>query len=70
MEPLVIFGAFLVIYCGYLSALDAVRVWRREPRAVSEKRARSKKRAQPCRSARAPHATVHIPIGGTLLQRG
>ncbi len=29
MEPLVVFGAGLVIYCGYLAALDEIRVFKR-----------------------------------------
>jgi len=28
MEPLVIFGAGLVVWCGYLSILDSVRAWK------------------------------------------
>ncbi len=30
MEPMVIFGAGLVVYCGYLSLQDALRDWQRE----------------------------------------
>jgi len=29
MEPLVIFGAGLVIYCGYLAAIDEIRDFKR-----------------------------------------
>ncbi len=29
MEPLVIFGAGLVVYCGYLSIADEIRVWKK-----------------------------------------
>ncbi len=29
MEPLVIFGAGLVVYCGYLSIVDEIRVWKK-----------------------------------------
>ena len=29
MEPLVLFGAALVIYCGYIAVTDELRGWRR-----------------------------------------
>ena len=31
MEPLVIFGAGLVIYCGFIALFDAVRDSRQQP---------------------------------------
>lgn len=70
MEPLVIFGAFLVIYCGYLCALDSTRVWRRQLAAASMKRERAKKRAKPVRYVRSPRYTTDVTVVRTLLQRG
>jgi len=29
MEPIVVFGAGLVLYCGYVAAVDTWRDWRR-----------------------------------------
>lgn len=29
MEPIVVFGAGLVLYCGYVAAVDSWRDWRR-----------------------------------------
>ncbi len=29
MEPLVVFGAGLVIYCGYVAAIDEIRLFKR-----------------------------------------
>ncbi len=29
MEPLVIFGAGLVVYCGYLTIMDEIRAWKK-----------------------------------------
>jgi len=70
MEPLVLFGACLVIYCGYLSALDAVRVWKRQFLAVSLKKQRSRKRARPVRYVRSPRYGATVATGRALLQRG
>ncbi|GFE56874.1 hypothetical protein AOG1_07530 [Geobacter sp. AOG1] len=45
MEPIVVFGAGLVLYCGYLAAMDTWRDWRRSRvkvratvRAISHRR--------------------------------
>lgn len=70
MEPLVIFGAFLVIYCGYLCALDSTRALRRQLAAASMKRERAKKRPGAVRYVRSPRYNTHVAIGRTLLQRG
>ncbi len=70
MEPLVIFGAFLVIYCGYLCALDSTRVWRRQLAAASMKRERAKKRSKSIRYVRNPRHDARVAVGRTLLQRG
>lgn len=70
MEPLVFFGACLVIYCGYLSALDATRAWRRQLLAYSVKQERAKKRVKPVRYVRSPRYTTDVTVVRTVLQRG
>jgi hypothetical protein len=37
MEPLVIFGAGLVIYCGFIALCDAMRDFRQKPDPGTEK---------------------------------
>ncbi len=37
MEPLVIFGAGLVIYCGFIALFDTVRDFRQKPDPAKEK---------------------------------
>ncbi len=37
MEPLVIFGAGLVIYCGFIALYDIVRDFRQKPDPAKEK---------------------------------
>lgn len=69
MEPLVIFGAGLVIYCGYLSLLDSSRSWQAWRLETAAKRAPAKKRrAVPVRQQR-PRATAGTAVGRPLLQR-
>ncbi len=44
MEPLVLFGAALVVYCGWLTVTDDMRAWRRNAlKLPAKKRARVKK---------------------------
>jgi hypothetical protein len=69
MEPLVVFGALLVVYCGYLAILDTVSDWK----------TRRLERPAPCQAMkkRAPMLTKDcrarirggIPVGRPLLHR-
>ncbi|MGA7826617.1 MAG: hypothetical protein WCA04_03095 [Geobacteraceae bacterium] len=69
MEPLVIFGAGLVIYCGYLTILDSSKAWRVSRAKTAVKRAPAKKRqAAPARQRR-PRVATGIPVAASLLQR-
>lgn len=40
MELLVLFGAMLVVYCGWLVILDELRTWRVSMRVAPEKKRR------------------------------
>ncbi len=53
MEPLVIFGAGLVIYCGYLSIMDEIRAWKK-----SDARQRIPDRKTSVKTAR--HAAIPL----------
>lgn len=68
MEPLVIFGAILVVYCGYLAILDTVCSWR-TGRVKAIRRKPAKKRTAAVTTTRRPRALAGIPSGGPLLQR-
>lgn len=69
MEPLVIFGAGLVIYCGYLALLDSSKTWRAWRLETAAKRAPAKKRrVVPARQQR-PRSATGIAVGRPLLQR-
>jgi len=69
MEPLVIFGAGLVIYCGYLTLLDSSKAWRAWRLETTAKCAPAKKRrAVPARQQR-PRSAAGITVGRPLLQR-
>lgn len=69
MEPLVIFGAGLVIYCGYLTLLDSSKAWRVRRLETAARRAPAKRRhAAPVRQQR-PRAATGIPVTSPLLQR-
>jgi len=69
MEPLVIFGAGLVIYCGYLAMLDSTKAWRTCRMEAAAKRASTKKQGViPGRRSR-PRPATGIPVGRPILQR-
>lgn len=68
MEPLVIFCAFLVVYCGYLAILDTTFAWR-TGRVKAARRKPAKKRNGAAATARRPRALAGIPAGGPLLQK-
>lgn len=44
MEPIVLFGVVLVVYCGALAALDECRGWKKAKAEKREKRARVRHR--------------------------
>jgi hypothetical protein len=69
MEPLVIFGAGLVIYCGYLALLDSSKAWRVCRSECLAKRAPVKKRQSAPVRQRQPKPAAGIPVGRPLLQR-
>ena len=69
MEPLVVFGACLVIWCGYLAASDAVREWGTVRRKSPAKRAVMKKRVKALTDGLRPRLPSGIAGGKTLLQR-
>jgi hypothetical protein len=50
MEPLVIFGAFLVVYCGYYAALDSVTAWQGRRLAAGVGKSGRSQRTSPCRA--------------------
>jgi len=69
MEPLVIFGAGLVVYCGYLALQDSCKAWRVCRSECTAKHAPAKKRhAGPGRKPR-PKPATGIAMGSPLLQR-
>lgn len=69
MEPLVIFGAGLVIYCGYLAMLDSTKAWRTCRMETAAKRASSKKQGAISGRRRRPKPATGIPVGRPILQR-
>jgi len=69
MEPLVIFGAGLVVYCGYLAFLDSSKAWRDCRSKCLAKRARAKKRHAAPGRQRQPRPATGIALGRPLLQR-
>ncbi|RQW85158.1 MAG: hypothetical protein EHM79_12400 [Geobacter sp.] len=69
MEPLVIFSAGLVVYCGYLAILDSTKTWRVSCMETATKRAPAKKRHAVSGRQRRPTHTTEIPVGRPLLQR-
>lgn len=64
MEPLVFFGACLVVWCGYLAALDAVRDLKAQRQASPVKRKVAKKRVK----ALADGIGARLPSGGSLIK--
>ncbi|HOP40071.1 MAG TPA: hypothetical protein PLI53_03430 [Geobacteraceae bacterium] len=68
MEPLVIFGAFLVIYCGYLALIDTICSWR-TGRVKATRRKPAKKRTATPVAARRPRTMAGIPVGSPLPQK-
>jgi hypothetical protein len=69
MEPLVVFGALLVVYCGYLAILDTVRDWKTRKLASPAKGEHAKKRAPMFSGACRPRSRGRIAIGRPLLHR-
>lgn len=69
MEPLVIFGAGLVVYCGYLAMLDSTKAWRTCRTETTAKRAPAKKQRVMSGSQRRPRPATGIPVGRPILQR-
>ena len=69
MEPLVIFSAGLVVYCGYLAILDCIKGWRVCRLVTAAKRAPTKKRHAVSGRQRRPAPATEIPVGRPLLQR-
>jgi len=69
MEPLVIFGAGLVIYCGYLALLDSCKAWRVCRKECAVKRAPAKKLQAAAGRHRRPNSATGIAMGRPLLQR-
>ena len=69
MEPLVIFGAGLVVYCGYLALLDSCKAWRVCRKVCAVKRAPAKKRHAATGRQRQPKPATGLAMGRPLLQR-
>ncbi len=69
MEPLVIFGAGLVVWCGYLSVLDSVRVWKLLRSARTPAQAPVQKRRPVAAAERRSRPVVGIGVGRPLLNR-
>jgi hypothetical protein len=69
MEPLVIFGALLVVYCGYLALLDSVRDWKTRRLPTPAEREPVKRRAPMFTGECRPRSRGGIPVGNPLLQR-
>jgi len=69
MEPLVVFGACLIIWCGYLAASDAIREWGLVRHKSPAKRAAMKKRVKALTSSLRPRLPAGISGGKPLLQR-
>ena len=69
MEPLVVFGVILVVYCGYLAILDSMSDWKTR-RLVSPAACRSvKKRASMFNSECRPRSRAGFSVGRPLLNR-
>jgi hypothetical protein len=69
MEPLVIFGAGLVIYCGYLTLLDSCKGWKFCRSRCAAKRAPAKKRHAAAGRQRQPKPATGLTVCRPLLQR-
>ena len=69
MEPLVVFGVFLVAYCGYLAVLDTIRDWKTRMPASPAQREPVKKRAPLFTGACRPRTPGRIAMGRPLLHR-
>jgi len=69
MEPLVVFGALLVMYCGYLAFLDTLRDWKTRRLASPAQREPVKKRAPLFTGACRPRTPGRIAMGRPLLHR-
>ena len=69
MEPLVIFGAGLVIYCGYLALLDSSKAWKADRSMCAAKRTPAKKRQAAAGRQRQPKPATEMAVGRPLLQR-
>jgi hypothetical protein len=71
MEPLVLFGAVLVVYCGYLALLDSSKAWRTcRIKTAAKPPAAAKNRHAVLGRPRRPRSTTGIAVGRPLLQRG
>jgi hypothetical protein len=69
MEPLVVFGVILVVYCGYLAILDSVSDWTTRRLASPAKREPVKKRAPMFNSECRPRSRAGFSVGRPLLHR-
>jgi hypothetical protein len=69
MEPLVIFGAGLVAYCGYLAILDSTKAWRACRVETVAKRSPAKKRHTAASRRHRPRPETGIAVGRPLLQK-
>lgn len=69
MEPLVLFGALLVAYCGYLAVQDTIRDWKTRRVASPANRELVKKRAPLFTGACRPRTPGRIAIGRPLPHR-
>lgn len=69
MEPLVIFGAGLVVYCGYLAVLDSCTAWKACRKESAARRTPAKKRHAAAGGQHRPKSATGIAMGRPLLQR-
>lgn len=69
MEPLVVFGALLVAYCGRLAVLDTIRDRKTRRLARPVRRETARERAPLLSGACGPRTGGRIAVGRPLLQR-
>jgi hypothetical protein len=69
MEPLVCFGACLVLYCGYISIADAVRDWKARRLENPAPAGSITTRGKATKKVRRPRFHPAIIAGRPLMQR-
>ncbi len=62
MEPIVVFAAGLVLYCGWLTLLDELREWRRSRFVRKVKKAFARKQFKAATVCRGGGGAAHWPV--------